>query len=78
MKTGVRSQEPGDRMKGEKNISRQVREEREKREESEIFKRLEGDPSFKIPDSNSDSFPRLKPVKGKGIPASELLVRYRK
>ena len=51
---------------------------KEKREDTGILKRLEGDPAFRIPASDSGPFPKVKPVKGKGIPASKLLVRDRK
>jgi hypothetical protein len=46
-----------------------------KSETTSILKQLESDPTFKIPASDLTPFPKVKPVKGKGIPASELLER---
>ena len=37
-----------------------------------------GDPTFELPPEDSSGFPPVKPVRGKGIPASKLLIRDRR
>lgn len=48
------------------------------KETSAILKQLEGDPTFRVPQKDLGPFPNVKAVKGKGIPASELLVKERR
>ena len=43
-----------------------------------ILKRLKGDPSYSVPLKGLGPFPGVKAVKGKGIPAYELLARDKK
>jgi hypothetical protein len=51
---------------------------RMKREREKILKQLEGNPAFTLPAKDIGPFPEVKAVKGKGIPASELLSRERR
>ena len=37
-----------------------------------------GDPAFELPPEDSSGFPPVKPVRGTGIPASQLLIRDRR
>jgi len=51
---------------------------RKKDEVSPTLKRLASDPAFKIPSEGSGGFPVVEPIRGKGIPASKLLVEDRR
>ena len=47
-------------------------------EKAEIVKCLSNDPAIKIPADIYKPFSKVEAVKGKGIPASELLIRERR
>jgi hypothetical protein len=42
------------------------------------LQRLGNDPAFKLPAKEGGAFPEVKPVQGKGIDASQLLMRDRR
>jgi hypothetical protein len=46
-------------------------------EKNATLKRLANDPAFRLP-AKTPSFKTVEPIKGKGIPASELLIRDRR
>ena len=45
---------------------------------SPTLKRLASDPAFEVPSEERSVFRQIKPIQGKGIPASELLVEDRR
>ena len=45
---------------------------------SPTISRLASDPTFKVPSKIHGNFRPVKPIKGKGIPASQLLVEDRR
>lgn len=51
---------------------------RRKSDVSPILKRLASDPAFKIPSEGSKGFRVVEPIRGKGVPASRLLVEDRR
>ena len=51
---------------------------KERREISPTLERLAGDPAFEVPSEEVGVFRRVQPIRGKGIPASELLVEDRR
>ena len=51
---------------------------KEKREVSLSLKRLDIDKAFKIPTDGVQTFRTVKPVQGRGIPASRLLLEDRR
>jgi len=55
-----------------------VRILRNKKEISPTMKRLAVDATFKVPTRKTKAFRSVQPVKGKGIPASALLVEDRR
>jgi hypothetical protein len=48
------------------------------RNSSETLRNMSRNPSFTMPDKIPGKFRKVKPAKGKGIPASELLIKDRK
>jgi len=43
-----------------------------------VSERLTNNPNFKIPSDKSKGFKTIVPIQGKGIPASELLIKERR
>jgi len=50
----------------------------EKRTVSPTLERLKNDPAFKVPSGRPRRIHRAKPIQGKGIPASRLLIGDRR
>lgn len=45
---------------------------------AKTLRRLANDPTFRVPSQRKENFRPIEPVKGKGIPASRLLVEDRR
>jgi len=61
-----------------RQVMRVIRVLKSKKDASSTLKRLAVDPAFEISPKQSKPFRAVRPIKVKGIPASELLVKDRR